>query len=108
MLAATELFRCLLEGEAPQTHQGKHGFRVVGTEAPLAQFQFLAHAEPKEMAFGKLKDQAAQPAPLATVEPFAIPGDRAGLGLRQTTDHLEQGGFAAATRPCHQGRRSEG
>lgn len=95
-------------GRGPQAHQGEHGFGVVGAGARRWPNFSPAHAEPQEMAFGELKDQTAQPAPLAAVEPFAIPGNRAGLGLRQTADHLEQGGFTATTRTCHQGRSSDG
>ena len=108
LLAAAEALRCLLQRQPLQPHLAQHPLGRVPGQAPLAQLQLLAHRQAKEMAFGELKDQTTQPTPLAAVEFFPIPGHRAGLGLRQTADHLKQGGFAATTRTCHQGRSSDG
>ena len=44
--------------------------RVPG-QAPLAQLQLLAHRQAKEMAFGELEDQPAQPAALAALSSTA-------------------------------------
>ena len=69
---------------------------------PLAQFQLLAHAQAEEMAFGELEHQAAEPAPLAAMQPLALPMDRAPARFGQAGDQLQQGALPAAAAARHQ------
>ena len=82
LLAAAELLGCLLEGQATKAHLMQDGLCFFARQAPLTQAQFLADGQPQEMAFGELKDQAAQPAALTGVDRLAMPADLPLAGVR--------------------------
>lgn len=104
LLAAAEPLRCLLQRQRAQPHLVEHGLELFGRQPALTQLQFLAHAQPKEVTLGKLKDQTAEPAALAGVQRLTLPADRAAAGRGQAADQLHQGGLARAAAARHQGR----
>ena len=102
LLPAAEFLGGLLEGQAAKADLLQHRLRLLAWQAPLPQSQFLADGESEEMAFGELKDQAAEPTALAGIEGFAVPADLPVAWIGQSADQLQQGGLAGATAAGHQ------